>query len=132
MGHWTVTPETVKHEGEYRGQAFWVKLKKQLTAGESLRMQSAGFRGYKQPEESAKEESIGLSNIDVDFSRVKICRVVTYVVDWSLDENDKKLVVSDEVVESMPLEFVDMLNDLINDQEDSMDEEKKDQSGESA
>lgn len=125
---WTVDPETVKREGEWRGKPFWVVLKKQLTAGERLRMQTSGFRRWQAPPAArpgVAPEDEG-ARIEVDFERMALSRILTYVKEWSL-ENDKgqRLKIDRDVVETLHPDFIDALNGVINGHEAELEAEKK-------
>lgn len=128
---WTVTPETTKRDGVWRGEPFWVRLKTQLTAGEQLRMQTSAFTRYNIPARvlSGAEEA-PLGKVDVDFSALSLGRILAYVVEWSLeDDQRRRLPIGRATVEALHPEFVDVLNGLINEHECAQAEEKKVQPG---
>ena len=136
MSKWTVSPATVRHESTWNDEAFWVELKLQLTAGEELKMQSAGFKSYntsgmsdKRKKRGAQQDTENSGKIDIDFSRLHLSRIMAYVIDWSLEEDGKKLRINEDVVSSLHPGMVEALNEVINEHEETREEEKKVSSG---
>jgi hypothetical protein len=125
---WVVEPEDKKLDLEWvssgTAHAFWVKVKKHLTVGEQRRMQKqVSFvtsplqgKGGQAAEPEAK----------LEWTEYSFARCQAYIVDWSLaDENDKKLPVTRQTMESLHTELFELIDNAVDDHETAMREEKK-------
>jgi hypothetical protein len=120
---WTVKPQTVRKTGEWNGREFSVELKKRLTAGEDRAMKTGAFKHMSMA--GQKQDNSG-GSIEIDWSAMGIQRILTYVIDWSLEDDDGvKMKINRSTVEACDPTFVDVLNDIINDHEAEVEEEKK-------
>ena len=70
--------------------------------------------------------------LEVDFAYMAVSRILTYVVEWSF-ENDKgkRMSINRQQIEALRSPLVDHLNDMINEHEEAIAEEKKAQTGSS-
>lgn len=91
---WTVDPEVDRYELDYAGRAFWIDLKRELTAGEQKRIESAAIQAYsRKPVEVGKsEDDESRVRVHADLEVAVFRKVHTWLVDWSLaDEKHEKL-----------------------------------------
>lgn len=131
MSIWCVRPDEVKVDLVYqRGETtypFWIKLKKRLTIGEERKVQMSGWRGVKQAADGAGTE------IQINWQSQSFSRTATYLTDWSLTgDNDKKLPLNMETLETLEPEVYTLIEGAINDHVTAATEEKKVKPGEDA
>lgn len=125
---WTVKPETVRVElawtdDDGASHPMWVKLKKQLTVGESRRVMTAGWRGMSSRPAGAAD---GGTKIDIDWQAQSFARAETYVVEWSLEDDEgRRLPISREVLESLRQDVFNLVEAAINDHIGAVGQEKK-------
>jgi hypothetical protein len=93
--YWTVEPETTRVDLAYGGRAFWVDLKKELTAGEAARLDAAGFMRGHQATRAVADPDEAKAEISVDWSTLTLAKVKTWLAGWSLaDESGARLPIS--------------------------------------
>ena len=126
---WTVTPETVKVEGEWNGEAFWLELKKDLTEGERRRVMTAGWKGVSgtaSDKPSRVGEAPKSAEITIDWSAQSIVRTLTFLVDWSLaDDKGNKLPITRDTVEALYPAMYEAIEGAINKHVEGREQEKK-------
>lgn len=130
---WTVKPETARVDLEWRGNAFWLELKRELTEGESRRVKTAGFTavtvpagGRRRPGEPEPEQKI-----PVDWLQQSYKRTLTYVTDWSLaDDKGNKLPLMRDTLEAMHEDLYEAIENGITAHVERQEIEKKVQAGE--
>jgi hypothetical protein len=86
-----VTPDTVRlplSDGD------WIEVKQRLTNGERRRLNSAAL-GKSMPLGAAVTE------IAVDFAEMGTARALTYIVDWSFEDDGRRVPVSREAFLSL-------------------------------
>lgn len=131
---WTVTPETVRLEGEWRGHAFWLEAKRELTEGEHRRVMMAGFRGMKGlggDQRAARPGEVRETSLDIDWIGQSYTRTLTWVVDWSLtDDKGNKLKLTRDTLEQLHRAMYEAIEALLNAHVTASEEEKKAPAGE--
>lgn len=126
--NWFVKPETVKIA---LTDDEWIKIKKGLTVAEERRMQTAGFRNISNKEATDEDaESKGI-NVDVNWTDNALARARTYLVDWSLtDEEGKSVPLTYDAIKSLAADAFTEINEAIDKHVESMEQEKKAKTGE--
>ncbi len=130
MSIWTIKPETETLHQTYvakdgQSHQFWIKVKRHLTVGETRRVQTAGWRGVRQPTPGQGADGGG-PEIQVDWRATSFARTEAYLVDWSLeDEPGKKIPVTREGIETLNPSVFAMIEDAITAHVEEMAQEKK-------
>jgi hypothetical protein len=100
-----VTPDVVRiplKDGA-DGTKNWIEVKKELTVGEEKRFRTMGFKQMTPSsggEQSDKGGDPTDAKIDVDWARLALARVETYLQDWSATKTVKDKVVPVPVTRS--------------------------------
>lgn len=121
---WFVTPEIHRIELD-EGQ--WIEIKKQLNVGESRRLATAGFKNIKTRTEDQRGPGTDeMPEVGIDWPRMSMARVKTYLIDWSIcDENDKRVKVTEGAIEALDPDKFTIIDEAIDKYLDSVEEEKK-------
>ena len=138
---WQVATETDRIDGlDYRGQAFWVEVKRDLNKGEQQRVATSGFKGMVPSvgdgRGARRGEPAAEPSILVDWAAQTFARVLEYLVDWSLaDDKGNKLPLEPaarkrESVETLHPEVYDLIEKAITAHVERREIEKKVPSGE--
>lgn len=127
---WTVAPETVRLDGEWRGHPFWVEVKRELTEGEHRRVQMAGFKGMSNIGADQRPVRAGeprpATSLDIDWISQSYTRTLTWLVDWSLtDDKGNKLALCRDTLEQLHRTMYAALEALLNAHVTASEEEKK-------
>lgn len=129
---WTVSPDVVRVEMFYKGMAFWIDLKKELTAGETRRLSASPFRSVSQGEKSPDlDRSVELN---VAYDAAIFLKVKLYVVDWSLqDDRGQKLPRDLDTLRAMKADVFKLIEEAVDKHQATMEEDAKNaQSGDAA
>lgn len=134
---WTVKPEEVTLDGlTFTDEAgnthqFWVKVRKRLNAGESRHVMTAGWRGVS-GQQRGTDQAPAETSINIDWLKQGFARVVTYLTDWSLeDDGRKKLPLNPDTIASLHEDVFQAIEDAITKHVDATAAEKKVTSGDS-
>jgi hypothetical protein len=101
---WFVRPAVVRLD---LGDGMWCEVKEQITYGESQRLSGAMLRSV--------NTGAGNNEIGVDFARFSILKLQTWLVDWSLrDEEDKPVPVSPAAIENLTPDAAGAIDEAIN------------------
>lgn len=82
---WFVEPDTVRLD---LGDEQWIKVKTELTYREQKQLDAASIKqigGLGDPD----------ARLEVDYERVPLARMLTWIVDWSVTEGENKPVPVD-------------------------------------
>jgi hypothetical protein len=100
---WFVKPAVARLD---LGDEQWVEVKEQINYGEAQRLSGAMLRTVK--------TAAGDNEVGVDFARYAVLKLQTWVVDWSLrDEDDKPVPLSPAAIENLTPEAADAINEAI-------------------
>ena len=100
---WFVKPAVARLD---LGDDQWVEVKEQINYGEAQRLSGAMLRTVK--------TAAGDNEVGVDFARYAVLKLQTWVVDWSLrDEEDKPVPLSPAAIENLTPEAADAINEAI-------------------
>ena len=89
---WTVDPAVRRIDLLYRGTAFWIDVKQELSAGEARRIEASGIRSYSQPAGAAALDAAGDAlaqqmEINVSLELAMFEKVRTWLAGWSLTDD---------------------------------------------
>lgn len=143
---WTVKPEEVKVDLVYVTKidvprqddptktesvedrhAFWIKLKKRLTVGESRKAMMSGWRSAS----FGRADGQTGTEVQIDWQRNSFARTEAYLLDWSLEDEDGKRLDarSRDVIEALDPDVYALIEDAITALVEATDGEKKILSG---
>lgn len=128
---WTVTPDTRTIDGlvfvdeDGNRHAFWIKVKKKLNEGERRKLLTAGFGGMRSESQQTDKPEIGIDWESMGFARVEV-----YLVDWSLEDDDKnRLAVKRDVIASLHPEVYKAVEDAVAQHVKELEAAKKPEGG---
>lgn len=96
-----VTPETVRLD---LSDGDWIEVKRRLTNGERRRLNTAGL---------SKSLTIGNEQnqeIDIDFAEFSLARAAMWIVDWSFEDDGRRVAVTRVALESLDEETADEID----------------------
>lgn len=97
----------------------WIEVKTGLTYGESQLLANSGIKSFKNP-------NSGVTEVGIDFSEANIERICTWVVDWSLrDDEDRAVRFSRDAVVNLAPEAAQEILDAIDRHVEALEAEKK-------
>lgn len=115
------------------GDEFWVEFRERLTVGEKKRMTTGGFRGVTG---MGSKDPDATPSIDVDWTTQAFGRMATYLVDWSLaDDNGNKMPLGNsrntrlDAIMNLDEDVYDVIEKALNAHVEAMEESKKAQAG---
>ena len=118
--NWFVKPEVERLE---LSDGEWIEIKKRLTVAEERKLLTSGFKRGR----SVRSENEGTDvDFEMDLSAFDLKKVETYLLDWSLkDDNDKPVAVSYEAICALDPEAFDEIKGAIDKHTAAMEQEKK-------
>ena len=129
---WTVAPETTRLDLVYVDGAgerhpLWVRVKRQLTVGESRRIMTAGWGGM------STGRAGGGNEIAIDWRTQGFARAEVYLTDWSLaDHTGARLPVTREMIEELHPAVFALIEEALTAHVAAAGEEKKATAGDDA
>jgi hypothetical protein len=123
---WTVKPETARIELEYEGEKLWLDVRRHLTVGEEKRMLSSAFRSMSRKAGAKIDEDENLE-FNLDFSKPTIMKMLTYLVGWSLTDEDtsRALKIDFDTLSSLHTGVAKLIEDAIDEHAEAMKTEGK-------
>ena len=129
MPKWTVDPtEKIRVDLTYRGEPFWVELKKELSMGEQKKVESSALHTMRRNRQQADDEQS--ADINVNWDLPVFVKVNTYLVDWSLtDDRGNKLPRTLDSLKAMRQPVFKLIEDAVDAHARAVEEESKNQLG---
>ena len=123
---WQVKPETDRYTLTWNGESFWVEIKRLLTAGEARRLSGAGVSGVRVPSDEKQRQAAVSREMSLDWEAMAFARTLTYVVDWSLlDDDENKIPINAKQLESFDPSLLDVIEECITKHVERREQEKK-------
>ena len=121
--NWFVKPEIVRLD---LGDGEWIEIKKRLTVAEQRKLQTAGFNKISTPADGSEDTP----SVDIDWSRMTLARVLTYLTEWSIrDDKDKPVRITEATIGTLDPDAFAEIDDAIEKHIEAMEEEKKQKPG---
>lgn len=119
MGKFFVSPEVERFELPC---GAWIDVKKELSLAENGRIQTAGVDRMR----TGGDEG---TDFGVDLGNVNIIKIDTWVVDWSLtDDNDKTQKKTITAIQNLRQDVADEILEAIEKYQETLEAEKKQKS----
>ena len=84
---WFVTPEEVKLP-LFDDEECWITVRQQLTAGEEKKMATGALKRMSPSGAGTKDFNV---SYDVDFEAAAFNKIVVYLLDWNVPDNNGKI-----------------------------------------
>lgn len=84
---WFVDPDVVQLD---LGDGLWLKVKKELTVGESMAVQQALIKSVRAD-----------GRVEPDLSQIWKANICAYIIDWNLERHGKRVPYSLDAVDSL-------------------------------
>lgn len=105
------------------GEKNWIEVKLELTKGEDSKFRTRAMRAQVTPGQ-------GNVNVEIDWEKLALARVETYLVDWSAkDAKGKDIPVTANAIAALATEDFDEIDQAIQDHIAALEAEKKLSSG---
>ena len=130
---WIVEPDDTKIDlvwDDRRGESrkFWIKVKSDLSIGESRRMLK-GISNVSTPIQKRGEEPKN-AEASFEWTEYSFARCESYLLDWSLaDENGDKMPITRDSLEQLHTDLFDLIDNAIDAHESRQEEDTKKKTG---
>lgn len=104
---WFVEPEVVQLE---LGNGLWLKVKRELTVGESMQVQQALIKSVRAD-----------GRVEPDLSQIWKANICAYIVDWNLERQGQRVPYSLDAVDSLSKAAWDQVSKTVTAHIDAME-----------